>query len=72
MEFNLRLNGLRRRMRQQSEREAHWICTLVNHFPMRGRNARALRVQQLIAPSEEELAQIRAKQRKGLIQLTDK
>lgn len=53
-EFNQLRDGYYRRRRARLEIEAHWICVLVNHFPMRGKNAKSLRVEQLIGYSEEE------------------
>ena len=51
-------------MRRRSEREvtATWICVLVNHFPMRGKNAKSLRVEQLIGYSPEQMKDIRDRQ----------
>lgn len=60
-EYNQLRDGFYRRRRARLENEAHWICVLVNHFPMRGKQAKTLRIEQLIGYSEEEKRQILAK-----------
>lgn len=63
-EFNLLRAGFYRRRRREIEIQAKWITTLINFYPMRGKNARTLRVEQLIGYSEEQLAELtRRKQR---------
>jgi hypothetical protein len=52
-QFNALAEGFYRRQRRRLEETAHWVCTLVNHFPMRGRGAKTLRVEQLIGMSFE-------------------
>ena len=72
-EFNQRLNGWRRRKRAELEREAHWVTVLVNHYPMRGRTAKSLRVEQLIGMNPEQLEAMKRKRdaARGGIILTD-
>lgn len=53
--FNEIVTGYYRRVRREREVTAQWICVLVNHFPMRGKSANTLRVEQLVGPSEETL-----------------
>ena len=60
-EFNQLRTGFYRRRRLRQEEAAHWVTVLVNHFPMRGKNAKTLRVEQLIGYSEEQLAELNRK-----------
>jgi len=55
--------GYYRRKRRQLEQAAQWVTILINHYPMRGKNAKTLRVEQLIGYSEEELAEIERKRK---------
>lgn len=57
-EFGLLRIGFYRRRRRRLEDEARWIATLVNHYPMRGKNAKTLREEQLIGYSEEQIAEL--------------
>jgi hypothetical protein len=66
LEYNHLREGYYRRSRRRLEDVAGWVCVLVNHFPMRGKNAKTLRVEQLIGYSPEqqqELDQARLKAR---------
>lgn len=66
-EFDNLRNGFYRRRRRMLEDEATWITVLVNHYPMRGKNAKALRVEQLIGHSPEKLEQLRAQRRRRIV-----
>lgn len=60
-QFNALADGYYRRQRAQMERDANWVCVLVNHFPMRGRGSKTLRVEQLIGMSPDKLSAIEKK-----------
>jgi hypothetical protein len=57
VEFNDMRDAYYRRRRRALELTATWVCVLVNHFPMRGKGAKTLRVEQLIGPDPKTLAQ---------------
>lgn len=57
--------GYYRRVRREREVAATWVCTLVNHFPMRGKGAKTLRVEQLIGYSEDQLKAVRVARAKA-------
>lgn len=54
-EFNERKEGFFRQRRRDIELQAGWVCTIVNFMPMRGKNAKSLRVEQLIGYSPEQI-----------------
>ncbi len=60
-EYNMLRAAFYRRRRRQKEDAATWVTVLVNHFPMRGKNAKTLRVEQLIGYSPEQLKEIERK-----------
>lgn len=60
-QFNQLRVGFYRRRRRQLEDNAHWVTTLVNHYPMRGKGAKSLRIEQLIGYSQEQLDEINRK-----------
>lgn len=59
--FNHLARAYYRRVRRQRERMAWALCILVNHYPMRGKNAKTLRVEQLIGHSPEQMAALEKK-----------
>ena len=62
-EFNDLRDAYYRRKRREAEMTAHWIVTLINHYPMRSKGAKTLRVDQLIGPDP-------MKKRKGVKGIT--
>lgn len=65
LEYNHLREGYYRRTRRHLEESARWVCVLVNHFPMRGKNAKTLRVEQLIGYSHEQQRDIDAARKKA-------
>lgn len=64
-EFDELRYGYYRRRRQDLEQQATWVTVLVNSYPMRGKNAKSLRVEQLIGQSPEQVAaMVRERERK--------
>ncbi len=59
-EYNDLVDGYYRRVRREREVTAAWVCTLVNHMPMRGKKAKTLRVEQLIGYSTEQIREMKA------------
>lgn len=57
-EFNDLRDGFYRRRRRETELQATWICVLVNSMPMRGKNAKTLRVEQLIGQAPDMMAKL--------------
>lgn len=62
-EFNLRKRAYYRLRRRDLERQAGWVALIVNHYPMRGKGAKALRIEQMIGFSEEQLREIQQKRK---------
>jgi hypothetical protein len=58
LEFENLRAGFYRRRRRELELQATWITVLVNAYPMRGKNAKTLRVEQLIGESPDKMAKM--------------
>jgi hypothetical protein len=57
-EFEELRDGFYRRRRRELEMQATWVCVLVNSYPMRGKNAKTLKVEQLIGQSPDKVAKM--------------
>lgn len=69
-EFEQLRDGFYRRRRRNLELQATWICVLVNHYPMKGKGAKTLKVEQLIGQAPDQMAKMirerDAKRRKAM------
>ena len=57
-EFEQLRDGFYRRRRRELELQATWITVLVNSYPMRGKSARTLKVEQLIGDAPDRVAKM--------------
>lgn len=62
-EFNAMALGYYSRVKAQRRESAYWVATLVNHFPMHGRGAKALRVEDMVGLSDEQIKQLERKRK---------
>lgn len=63
--FNLLADGYYGRLRRQREQLAWALTVIVNHYPMQGKGAKALKIEQLIGLSEEHIRALRKRQLKA-------
>jgi len=54
-EFNDLKEGYFKQRRRDLEIQAGWVATIINFMPMRGKNAKSIRIEQLIGYSPEQV-----------------